>query len=160
MTVNLAPSAQVRTPDVALESHQRSITPLPRLYCKSVRACVDVPSNPESRRRIRVVLSAAPLLSFMSVWKPDALAIAELGITASFLVGVVGPVLGAATPWWILATCTIAAAVRAIDMESWALLLPGDLTGRVERAYGKHIGALAAAAALTERFLLAALTLT
>ncbi len=96
----------------------------------------------------------------MSVWKAGALAIAELGVTAFFLAGVVGPVLGSAAPWWILATCTIAAAVRAIDMESWALLLPGDLTGRVERAYGERAAAVAAAATLTERFLLAALALT
>ncbi len=39
------------------------------------------------RQVVRVVLSATALLSFMSVWKAAALAIAELGVGAFFVVG-------------------------------------------------------------------------
>src|SRR5262245_57766772 len=47
--------------------------------------------------------------------------------------------------------------VRSIDIESWGLFLPGGLAGRARSAFGPNAGAFAAAAALSERILLAAL---
>src|SRR5262245_11230206 len=47
--------------------------------------------------------------------------------------------------------------VRSIDIESWGLFLPGGLAGRARSAFGTNPGAFAAAAALSERILLAAL---
>src|SRR5262245_63957702 len=47
--------------------------------------------------------------------------------------------------------------VRSIVIESWGLFLPGGLAGRARSAFGPNVGAFAAAAALSERVLLAAL---
>ena len=105
--------------------------------------------------RVRVVLSATALLSFVSVWKAAALAIAELGVAAFFVAGVSEP-LGPVAPWLILLMCAVAAFVRAIDIESWGLFVPGGLIGRARLAFGATGGRIAAASTLGERLLLAA----
>jgi magnesium transporter len=106
-------------------------------------------------QRVRVVLSATALLSFVSVWKAAALAIAELGVAAFFVAGVSEP-LGPLAPWLTVGMCAVAAFVRAIDIESWGLFVPGGLIGRARLAFGATGGRIAAATTLTERLLLAA----
>jgi magnesium transporter len=119
-----------------------------------------MPFGPPTRpgRQVRVVLSSTALLEFMSVWKAAALALAELGAAAFFLAGVVWTVAGGAAPWIVLAVTAFGLLVRAADVESWAVFVPGGLIGRAARAYGARGGRLAAAAVLTERLLLAALS--
>ena len=51
----------------------------------------------------------------------------------------------------------VGAFVRAIDIESWALLVPGGVVARVDQAFGPRAAKAAAAAGLVERLLLAAL---
>jgi hypothetical protein len=46
--------------------------------------------------------------------------------------------------------------VRAIDIESWALLIPGGLVSRVTNAFGPRAAGCAKAAAFVERVLLGA----
>jgi magnesium transporter len=106
---------------------------------------------------VRVVLSTPAVMSFVSVWKAAALAIAQLGVGAFFVAGVTRSALGPTAAWWVLAACLLSAFVRAIDMESWALLIPGGTIGRVERAFGPRASRFAAAATLVERLLLATL---
>ena len=77
------------------------------------------PTRP--RHPIRVVLSSDALLPFLSVRKAAALAIAQLGIGAFFIAGVTGTALGASAAWFVLSATLLAAFVRAIDVESWAL---------------------------------------
>lgn len=108
-------------------------------------------------RNVRVVLSTTTLLSFMSVSKATALALAELGIGALFVVGVARSFIGESAAWFVLAACALSAFVRAIEIESWAFFIPGGLTGRTERAFGPRIANIATAAVLTERLLLVAL---
>jgi len=110
------------------------------------------------RHPIRVVLSSTALLRFMSAWNAAALVVAQLGVAAFFVAGVARPVLGDATGWFVLAATGLAALVRAIDLESWATLMPGGIEGRVATAFGPRAGRIAAAASLVERVLLAALT--
>src|SRR5262245_16408356 len=109
------------------------------------------------RHPIRVVLSSTALLRFMSAWNAAALVVAQLGIAAFFVAGVVRPVLGDSIAWFVLAAIALAALVRAIDLESWATLLPGGFEGRVAIAFGPSAGRIAAGAGLVERLLLAAL---
>ena len=106
---------------------------------------------------MRVVLSSTALLSFMSVRKAAALALAQLGVAAFFVPGVVNATIGPSAGWFVLAAVVLAAIVRAIDIESWAVFIPGGFVGRVSQAFGPAPGRAAAAAVLTERFLLAAL---
>ncbi len=103
-----------------------------------------------------MVLSATALLSFISVWKAAAFAIAELGVAAFFVAGVAAP-LGGFAPWCVLAMVPLSAFVRAMDLESWALFIPRGLVGRARVAFGIRTSRVAAAAVLVERLLLAAL---
>ncbi|MGE5243946.1 MAG: magnesium transporter [Betaproteobacteria bacterium] len=118
-----------------------------------------MPSGPPSKpdRQVRVVLSATALLSFTSVWKAAALALAELGAGAFFLAGVVWASAGANAPWIVLGVCAFGVLVRGVDLESWAMFVPGGLIGRAAHAFGPRGGRVAAAAILTERLVLAAL---
>jgi magnesium transporter len=115
------------------------------------------PDSRSPRSPIKVVLSSTALLPFLSVSKAAALSIAQLGIGAFFIAGVVRASLGEAAPWFVLAAASLSALFRAVDIESWALLIPGGLVGRARQAYGPRFSGLAAAAALVERLFLAAL---
>ena len=88
------------------------------------------------RQVVRVVLSATALLSFMSVWKAAALAIAELGVGAFFVVGLARALAGDWAPWVVLVAGVLSLLARAADIESWALFIPGGLIGRAEHAFG------------------------
>src|SRR5262245_23066476 len=109
------------------------------------------------RLPIRVVLSSTALLSYTALWKGAALAIAELGVTAFFLAGLTASLLGGWSAWFVLGAVLLAAFVRAIDIESWGLLIPGGLTGAVRQSFGARAANVASASALAERLLLAAL---
>jgi len=106
---------------------------------------------------VRVVLSTPAVLSFVSVWKAAALAIAQLGAGLFFVAGVAAPVLGPYTVWAVLATAVIGWFARAIDIESWALLIPGGTSSRVQLAFGARAGRVAAAVAVVDRTVFAAL---
>jgi amino acid transporter len=109
------------------------------------------------RHPIRVVLSSTALLPFMSVRKAAALAIAQLGVAAFFIAGISRAALGESAAWFVLAAAVLTWLVRAIDIESWALLIPGGLISRVASAWGPRAVGLAKAVALVERVLLGAL---
>jgi magnesium transporter len=109
------------------------------------------------RHPIRVVLSSTALLPFVSVWKAAALAIAQLGVAAFFIAGVGRTALGDAAAWFVLAATVLTWFVRAIDVEGWALLIPGGFVSRVASAWGPRAIGLAKAVALVERVLLGAL---
>ena len=111
----------------------------------------------EPNRRVRVVLSSMGLMPYVSVWKAAALALAELGCAAFFIVGVAACRCRHLAPWFVLAACAVGVLVRAADIESWASFIPGGLVGRTEQAFGARAGRSASAIVLVERFLLAAL---
>ena len=109
------------------------------------------------RHPIRVVLSSTALQPFVSVRKAAALAIAQLGVAAFFMPGIARDTLGESAVWFVIAAAVVAAFARAVDIESWALLIPGGLSSRVTRAFGQRAAGPAKAAALVERILLGAL---
>jgi magnesium transporter len=111
-----------------------------------------------SRHPIRVVLSSPALQRFISVRNAAALVIAQLGIAAFFVPGIMPVALGESAGWFVLAATGLAALVRAIDLESWALLMPGGLEARAAAAFGARAAGIAAGAALVERLLLGSLT--
>jgi magnesium transporter len=93
----------------------------------------------------------------MSVRKAAALAIAQLGVAAFFVCGVAVPALGPSAAWFVLAATALAVAARAIDIESWGLLIPGGFARRVAGAFGPRAAGVASATAFVERLLLGAL---
>ena len=118
---------------------------------------MNVPLKHRPRRQIRVVLSSTALLSFMTVRKAAALAIAQLGVAAFFVAGTARAAIGESAAWFVLAAAIVGVFVRAVDIESWALLVPGGVVARVHQAFGVRAAKAAAAANLVERLLLAAL---
>ena len=118
---------------------------------------MNVPLKHRPRRQIRVVLSSTALLSFMTVRKAAALAIAQLGVAAFFVAGTARAAIGESAAWFVLAAALVGVFVRAVDIESWALLIPGGVVARVHQAFGVRAAKAAAAANLVERLLLAAL---
>ncbi len=109
---------------------------------------------------VRVVLSTPAVMSFVSVWKAGALAMVQLGAGAFFVAGVTRAVLGPSAVWFVLAATVLGALARAVDIESWALLIPGGTIGRLQEAFGPRAGRIGAAAVLIERMLLAAMGAT
>ena len=107
--------------------------------------------------RVRIVLATRALVSFASASRAAALALPDLGFAAFFIAATTDSSVGSAAPWFVLAAVLISLACRAIDIESWALFIPGGVAGRVERAFGPRASLVASAAVLLERLLAAAL---
>jgi hypothetical protein len=114
-------------------------------------------SSYRPRHPIRVVLSPTALLPFVSMWKAAAAPMAQLAVAGFFVSGVAVSALGASAGWFVLAATLLAGFVRAIDIESWGLLIPGGLVSAVQQALGSRGAHVASAAALVERLLLVAL---
>jgi magnesium transporter len=108
-------------------------------------------------RHVPVVLAAGVLQSIVSTWRAAPIAVAQLGIGGLFAIGVAYDTLGPVAAWYLLAATLIGSALRAVDVESYALFIPGGLVGRAREAYGSSAARLALAASLTERVTLAAL---
>ena len=106
---------------------------------------------------VRIVLATRALVSFLSASRAAALAIPDLAFAAFFIAAVTVPALGGASPWFVLGAVLLGLLVRVIDVESWALLVPGGIAGRVDRAFGPRASLAASAAILIERLLAAAL---
>ncbi|MEO5820171.1 MAG: magnesium transporter [Vicinamibacteraceae bacterium] len=108
-------------------------------------------------RRVPIVLLTSALVSFLSVWRATALAVTELALGLFFVMGVSGSRVGAWTLPAMVGGAALAVWLRRLDIESWTLLIPGGLPGRVERAFGDRASRVASAAVLGERLFLAAL---
>jgi magnesium transporter len=107
--------------------------------------------------RVRIVLATRALVSFASASRAAALAIPDLGFAAFYIAAVVTAAVGGTAPWFVLGAVAVGILCRAIDVESWALLVPGGVAGRVERAFGPRASLAASAAVLIERLLAGAL---
>jgi magnesium transporter len=111
---------------------------------------------PRPIRHVPVVLAAGVLQSLVSTWRAAPIAVAQLGIAGLFAIGVAYDTIGPVAAWYVLAATLIGAALRAVDVESYALFIPGGLAGRAREAFGASGARLAFAASLTERVTLAA----
>ena len=82
-----------------------------------------------SRHPIRVVLSSPALQRFISVRNAAALVIAQLGIAAFFVPGIMPVALGESAGWFVLAATGLAALVRdfaAAGKRAVAVIETGD----------------------------------
>jgi hypothetical protein len=110
-----------------------------------------------ARREIPIVLATSALLYFTSASRAAALALPELAFAAFFVGGVLRDSSGRAAPWFVALATLVGIVIRRFDLESWALFIPGGLSGRVNRAYGPRAATAATGVILIERLLLAAL---
>ena len=109
------------------------------------------------RREVPIVLAASALLSFTTASRAAALALPELVFAAFFVGGVLRETAGPAGPWFVLAATLLGLVIRRLDLESWALFIPGGLSGRVGRAFGPRAAIAATGVVIIERVLLSAL---
>ena len=114
-----------------------------------------VPSKPS-----QVFLMSVSALPFASVGRGAGLLIVELGAAAFFAAGIADRAVGDGAPWFLLLAVLIGFAVRAVDLESCALLIPGGFYSAVKDALGKPAARIAASAQFIDRLLLAALAAT
>jgi magnesium transporter len=89
--------------------------------------------------------------------KSAAPPLAQLGIGAFFIAGVVAP-FGPSAWWLVLAATIVSLAVRAVDIESWALLIPGGLAARARHGFGPRAARAALALTLVERLVIGGLS--
>jgi magnesium transporter len=115
-----------------------------------------VAARPIRRVPVPVVLAAGVFQSLVSTWRAAPIAVAQLGIAGLFAIGVAYDTLGPVAAWYVLAATLLGSALRAVDVESYALFIPGGLAGRAREAFGASGARLAFAASLTERVTLAA----
>src|SRR5580765_4495123 len=95
------------------------------------------------RHPIRVVLSSPALLRFISVRNAAALVIAQLGVAAFFMSGIIPVALRESAGWFVLGATALAALARAMVLESWALLMPWCVEARIVAAFGPRAGGIA-----------------
>ena len=110
-----------------------------------------------ARRVVPIVLATSALLSFTSASRAAALALPELAFAAFFVGGVLRDAPARSGPWIVLAATLLSIAIRRVDLQSWALFVPGGFGGRVERAYGPRAATAALGVVLVERVLLGAI---
>jgi len=106
---------------------------------------------------VPIVVLPSALVAFVPLARAIAVALAELGAPLFFVMA--GLTAGAAR--WavpaVVAAWLVGLYVRKVDIESWALLIPGGLVGRTERAFGSAAARAGASVLLVERLAFAAL---
>ena len=115
------------------------------------------PRQSPSSSPVRVVLATTTLIAFVSSWRAAALTLVEIGGVAFFASGAAERALGEGAAWFVLFAVLAGIVLRAIDLESCALFLPGGLYGTVREALGTRAARVAAAAQLVDHLLLGAL---
>ena len=104
--------------------------------------------------RIPVVLSTRTLLSYISTWRAAGLALVELGAVAFFASGIAEDLVGPSAPWFVLGAVFVGILLRAVDVESRGLFVPGGLYGTVRDGLGARPARVAAAALVVDRLFL------
>jgi magnesium transporter len=99
-----------------------------------------------------------PLGDHFSFDHGSVLALVELGGVALLTAGVASELLGTTAPWYALVVVVLGIAVRAVDLESCALFIPGGSYGAARQAFGDRGSTLAASVLLVDYLLFGALT--
>jgi magnesium transporter len=84
-------------------------------------------------------------------------ALVELGAVGVFAAGVADRLFGPAAPWYVLAAVLLGFAVRAVDLETCALFLPGGGYGAAGQAFGPRASTVAASTLLLDYLVFGAL---
>lgn len=110
-----------------------------------------------SRKSLRVVMATTPLWSIFSTTRGTALALVELGSVAFFAPGIAHELSGTFAPLFLLGAVVLGFALRAADLESCALFIPGGPYGAAKDSLGRKAARVAAAALLVQYLLVGAL---
>src|SRR6266516_2847807 len=108
-------------------------------------------------RSVPVVFATTSLLTSASARRPAVLAMVEAGAAAFLASGVSEGLIGPSAPWFVLAAVGLGFALRAVDLETSALFIPGGVYGTVKQALGKPAAKAAASGLLVQHLMLGAL---
>lgn len=104
-----------------------------------------------------IVLGTTILRRFVPSAASAVTALIELGAAAFFAAGVAVGSVGPHAPWFLLAAVVLGLAIRAVDLESCALFIPGGIRGAAGQAFGRTAASTTASALLVEQLLAGAL---
>src|SRR3984885_11522 len=90
---------------------------------------------PQSNR-VRLVVAASVMLTFISFWRAAAIVLNDLGSSAFYAGGLAEEAVGKAAPWFILGVMIFAYAVRAVYVESCSMFTRGGVYRIVKEALG------------------------
>jgi len=103
-----------------------------------------------------VIIGTTPLGSWVSPRPGTALVLIELGTAGLVAAGIGESLVGTAAPWALLAVVLLGFALRAVDLESGALFIPGGLYGIAGHGFGKRTATFAASVLLLDYAILGA----
>jgi magnesium transporter len=106
---------------------------------------------------VPLVLGTTILRSFVPSAASAVACLIELGALAFFAAGAAAGSVGPYAPWFLLAAIALGLVVRAVDLETCALFIPGGMRGAAGEAYGRTLANAAASALLVEHLLAGAL---
>jgi magnesium transporter len=116
------------------------------------------PRSTPSRPPLQVIIEGSTSLrTLVSPSRGSALVLVELGCAAFFAAGIAQRAIGDLAPIFLFGAVIVGAVLRAVDLESTALFVPGGLYGMTAQAFSRRVARVAAAALLVEHALLAAL---
>src|SRR2546428_6370152 len=73
--------------------------------------------------RAQVIVATSVMLSFISFWRAAAIVLNDLGSSAYYVGGIAEKAVGRAAPWFILGVMLFSYTVRAVYIESCAMLI-------------------------------------
>src|SRR5260370_16279390 len=95
------------------------------------------PSLPPSQsNRVRLVVAASVMLTFISFWRAAAIVLNDLGSSAFYAGGLAEEAVGKTAPWLILGVVVFSYAVRAVYVESCSMFTRGGVYRIVKEALG------------------------
>src|SRR5262245_15579989 len=103
-------------------------------------------ANPKSNTRLRVVIAATVMLSFISFWRAAAIVLNDLGSSAFYVGGIAEDAIGKSAPWLILGVMLFSYAVRALYIESSSMFTRGGVYRVVKEAMGGTMAKLSVSA--------------
>src|ERR1041385_6954109 len=103
--------------------------------------------------RLRIVVATSVMLSFISFWRAAAIVLNDLASTAYYIGGITEHAVGKAAPWFVLGVMLFAFAVRAVYVESCAMLVRGGVYRVVKEAMGGKLAKLSVSALIFDYIL-------
>src|SRR5664279_359322 len=114
----------------------------------SSRTTVAPPSN-----RVRLIVAASVMLTFISFWRAAAIVLCDLGSSAFYAGGIAEQMVGDAAPWFILGIMLFSFAVRAVYVESCSMFTRGGVYRVVKEALGGTFAKLSVSALMFDYIL-------
>src|SRR5207253_11071208 len=105
-------------------------------------------SSQTTRRAAQIVVVSSVMFAFISSWRTAAVVLCDMSSTVYYIGAIVESEIGKAAPWFILAVLLFSYAMRAVYIESCALVVRGGVYRVVKEAMGGFLAKLSVSALL------------